>query len=614
MEWKKQNKFKSQFVNGVTSFFKYVFLLILAMAIGVVCLVGAYMIPLSDQTDNVLESVRILEEEGWYPVIPFIQKFTGVYGTYQESPGILDNYTDELMIQTSALNPEGNYLHTAMIPSYPRYWGGFVAVLRPVLCVFDYGEIRMLNILFQMLLIAILSMQIYKRKGQIWCFWVLSIYALMTPYVLGLSLQNSCIFYISVFGTIIYLWKESFFEKNNRYLYLFFVLGILTAYFDFLTYPLFVWAFPLTVKIVISRQKRFCEYFKDILFTGICWAFGYAGMWAGKWIIAGMVLHMDISEILLERIELHSIYGGTDISFIENLSRNIEKWINSQTLCVLFIWFVWFWVMSVKRKGVLSIGKGIPFSIISCGSFAWYYVMRYHTHMHAFFTHRLLSITFCAVLAACICMIEEKQDEHVTSQKAGRIVTIAVFFLSVFITMQCKTEIGTHNGSVLPSNILLEEGDFITETIVPEHKYMKDFGVGLIADKGEGEYLIEIYEGNNLLAEKIIPFSETTEGGIFTIPIERNIKEKELTVCITTQKNKDANGYVYIAEGTYSIPGCSEALLNDSSLGGQLTQWINYIALPGKKECLNYFLIIVGIFMLLFTDGYYMVNLKGIRL
>ena len=68
MEWKKQNKFKSQFVNGVTSFFKYVFLLILAMAIGVVCLVGAYMIPLSDQTDNVLESVRILEEEGWYPV------------------------------------------------------------------------------------------------------------------------------------------------------------------------------------------------------------------------------------------------------------------------------------------------------------------------------------------------------------------------------------------------------------------------------------------------------------------------------------------------------------------------------------------------------------------
>lgn len=593
---------------GTAAVFRYVFILILAMALGVFCLVAAYIIPLSDQSGNVLESVRILEEEGWYPVIPYMQKFTGVFGSYQESPGILDNYTDELMIQTSVVNPEGNYLRAAMIPSYPRYWGGFVAVLRPVLCIFDYGEIRMLNILLQMFLVVVLAMQLYKRKGKVWCFWILSIYALLTPYVLGLSLQNSCIFYISICGTIALLWKESFFEKENKYLYLFFVLGILTAYFDFLTYPLLVWALPLTIWIVISNQKRLVDYLKEILLTGICWAFGYAGMWAGKWAIAGMVLHMNLSDILLERIELHSIYGGTDISFFENVSNNLEKWINAQTICVLFLWCIWFWMMSVKHKGMLHIGKSIPFSIIACGSIAWYFVMRYHTNMHSFFTHRLLSVTLCAILAACICMIEDEQDKSVISAKTGRILIVAVLFASVFVTLQCKQELSSHNGSIPPQNILLEEGSFITETVVPKHSYVKDFGVGLMADEGEGEYLIEIYEGNDLLIEKAIPFSETTEGGIFTIPIEKKIKEKELTVCITTQKSKDAKGYVYIAEGQYVVSECSEALMDDNALEGQLTQWISYIGLPGIKECFNYFLMIIGIVMVLCADGYFIAN------
>ena len=63
---------------GTAAVFRYIFILILAMALGLFFLVAAYIIPLSDQSGNVLESVRILEEEGWYPVIPYIQKFTEI--------------------------------------------------------------------------------------------------------------------------------------------------------------------------------------------------------------------------------------------------------------------------------------------------------------------------------------------------------------------------------------------------------------------------------------------------------------------------------------------------------------------------------------------------------
>ena len=78
--------------------------------------------------------------------------------------------------------------------------------------------------------------------------------------------------------------------------------------------------------------------------------------------------------------------------------------------------------------------------------------------MHSFFTHRLLSVTLCAILAACICMIEDEQDKSVISAKTGRILIVAVLFVSVFITLQCKQELNSHNGSIPPQNILLEEG------------------------------------------------------------------------------------------------------------------------------------------------------------
>ena len=98
----------------------------------------------------------MLQQEGWYPNMPYVQAFSGEYGIYPESPAILDNYTDELMIKLAATNPNGNYLKAAMVDGCARYWCGFVSVIRPALLFLDYGEMRMLNILLQLLLLGVL--------------------------------------------------------------------------------------------------------------------------------------------------------------------------------------------------------------------------------------------------------------------------------------------------------------------------------------------------------------------------------------------------------------------------------------------------------------------------
>ncbi len=600
---------KTTIKGAASTVLKFIIILIAAVLVGIIWLSLVYLIPISDQSIHVRESMRILDEEGWYPVIPYVKAFNNVFGLYADSPGILDNYTDGLMIELSVENLEGSCLQKAMKETRPRYWCEFVGILRPVLLFLDYSEIRMLNILLQMFLVAVLAMQLYQRKGKVWCFWALSMYAFLTPYVMGLSLQNSTVFYIGIIGTIALLRWENFWREKRRYLYLFFLLGIVTVYFDFLTYPLFTWALPLTVWISINRI-RLSEYMRDVFLTGVCWILGYAGMWAGKWQAASWVLDLSYSDILIGRINLHTGHGEEVVSFADNLAANLCKWVNIQIACILLAWSIWFCMILVKRrKKELCIDRCIPFTVILCGSVAWCYVMRYHTYVHSFFTHRIYCTALLAVLAACICMSEEVETEDSFHIMVPRRVwlsgSVGVMILALLIMTQCKADVVIHNGGVIPRHILLEEGSSISEIIYPRYNEIKELSLGVAADGDGGEYLVEIYDGDRLLFEDTMSFSEVEEGKVYPLPVGLKTGRRELPLCIAVRNCENSNGYVYVTDSDYSLTECSEAMVDGNPLGGQLTQIFGYRAVPGAKAALCSFLLAAGVVWLLAADLYY---------
>lgn len=94
--------------------------------------------------------------------------------------------------------------------------------------------------------------------------------------------------------------------------------GVLTSYFDFLTYPIVTLGFPLCTFFLLNgnesagkggnfRQGRQAakegipegvgnggvlkDTVRRVVGYSICWGIGYAGMWAMKWIIADLTLH-----------------------------------------------------------------------------------------------------------------------------------------------------------------------------------------------------------------------------------------------------------------------------------------------------------------------------------
>lgn len=148
--------------------------------VGFLLLVLAYSLPDEPIYQHVRESVSQLETEGIHPQ---------VYEGFVESQ--LDNFTDALMLNIASdttyssnalIAAAANCYHTydgesviswltvneeesgeASVISYARYWHGYLVILRPLLIIFNYQEIRIINYIVQVLLIMILFCTIVSK-------------------------------------------------------------------------------------------------------------------------------------------------------------------------------------------------------------------------------------------------------------------------------------------------------------------------------------------------------------------------------------------------------------------------------------------------------------------
>lgn len=58
----------------------------------------------------------------------------------------MDNFTDGIMISQASAARERNVLRQALeVQGYTYYWHGYIIILRPLLLLFDYAQIRVLN-------------------------------------------------------------------------------------------------------------------------------------------------------------------------------------------------------------------------------------------------------------------------------------------------------------------------------------------------------------------------------------------------------------------------------------------------------------------------------------
>ena len=402
------------------------------IALGFVLMLAVSLLPMEPIDRNAANSVGTLYREGDYPYRKTIN------GDQQ-----LDSFTDAIMMMTAAcprekglvayalsgaykaINGEGPVRSYALYyyppedqeqqvitGTYARYWHGYLVALKPLLSLFNLRQIRKLFLMAQALLAgAIVCMMFVRRLGRYVLPLLLSL-ALLSPLVIALSLHYSCVYFVLLLACLFLLVFHQRMRRKETYFVFFTAVGCATSFVDLLTTPLLTLCFPLILYICLNAPRRLKAAARDVFFMCVCWAVGYVGMWAGKWVLATLLTDMNVIRDALSAIRVRASQldaQGETFTYMDILRRNWSRLKKSP---------IWGASLLVMLAGILAAGRQrrlkqlLPraccFGFVMLLPFLWMRLAGNHSYIHLHFVNRILAILPFAGMCMCILPASER--------------------------------------------------------------------------------------------------------------------------------------------------------------------------------------------------------------
>ena len=285
--------------------------------------------------------------------------------------------------------------------NYDRYWHGYMLYLKPLLLIMDYADIRILNMILQLLLLVYLIHEMVRKHMEA-AVLPLGIYlAIINPAATAMSLQFSSMYYIVMISLLVLVRYNRRIVDSNLVYFFFTGVGISVAFFDFLTYPTAAFVVPSSLAVVLNDQKNWKERVSDLVYWGVCWGIGYIGMWAGKWIVGSLILDTNILGEAVGRMLVHS--GEAVQSGGEALSAWAVLWKNMK---VLFRWPYFFLGMAMAiyygriifpKLNRKTLALCLPYVLLCTLTCIWIMALKSHSLWCYWYTYRNLGGTVFAI-------------------------------------------------------------------------------------------------------------------------------------------------------------------------------------------------------------------------
>lgn len=445
------NKCKKTFINTL----KYIFLFIILLCIHMFLMLVASLIPAKQLEKHVIESSEVLFEEG--------EKKNINLGYKQEN---IFTFTDALMINIaysvdstdpiqSMLLARKNYvpgqtlqvyidsqynlgaseqyinkkngdlyqtkelyglMHGENITDsfeYARYWHGYLVILRPLLAITNYTGIRIILLIITTILVIQLLYKIYKKLdisiAIIFFIGLLSV----SIFIVTQGINEILVFIVALIFSIILLSKK---HLDNHINELFFVIGSITVFIDFLTAPLVTLGIPLIIYLLLLQKYN--KNLKDIILSlvKICitWGLGYALTWISKWIITQVMLGRPVISQAIEQAKFRINLGTSKLGYIDVVMRNIRFLSKNVVLAILSLLIIYIaGNLILNNKKDINVKQNIknamPYIITAIFPFMWYFILQEHSYIHAFFTYRILIITVISLFIIVNKILEIKK-------------------------------------------------------------------------------------------------------------------------------------------------------------------------------------------------------------
>ena len=423
-----------------------IIIVLMSVAIGALAMIAVYHLPTNLMSDNIKKSLPLYIEEGLYP-----------NSIGYDNSSVCDNFTDALMllnaifpstefpVRDAMLNPkrlynsENNMIESLVdqlqskgkkfsVDYYPRYWHGYLVVLKPLTSLFDILQIRLLNLLLQMIIIAYLVAYVGKNYGEGYGLSLFLSYLFLNPLSLSRCLQFSSVFYVTSFVSVVLLNNVKTFIKKQKTFYLFLLSGILTAFFDLLTYPLVSLGIPLIFFFFFFNHnnmlKNSCVAIKNTVSLSMFWGIGYAGMHIGKWFLAWRLTGYDVMKDTLSQLKYRMSYhtavseGNQLFGPLQSIYRNFQVVSHEPIVAILvLILLIALWkLFKMRNRMKLHDYHPLRYSLflVMLYPFFWYSIFCNHSFVHRWFTFRLISIfifAFGSIIATFFLEYKEKKIE-----------------------------------------------------------------------------------------------------------------------------------------------------------------------------------------------------------
>lgn len=302
---------------------------------------------------------------------------------------------------------------------YLRYWHGSMLILRPLFTILNIEQIYLLNKIVMYGLAIVLFILIFRKSKKVAIIFLISMIMVAFP-IVPYCLEYSWTFYIMLITSIITILIES---KGNKNLYkLFFISGILTCFFDFLTTEIMTVLVPVLLVLMIRKEDNRVTNFKEgfIFVVASCtlWGISYIAMWLTKWILASIILNINALEYVKENAILR-INGlqGLDSKKEMYIGALYKNWHNlypiniiksQKNLVKYIVVFFVILIVSIDWKNIKKKWFAGLLVLIAMAPYLRYLVLANHSYRHAFFTFREQIISCIAIIGAILEILNYK--------------------------------------------------------------------------------------------------------------------------------------------------------------------------------------------------------------
>lgn len=295
---------------------------------------------------------------------------------------------------------------------YPRYWHGYLVVLKPLLMLTSLNGLRMLGAMLLTTLVGVVLMVCGYQKKTGLGIAIVAALPFMFYGTSFMSLSLSICVYLALGAVLAVLLSK----KAESFPILFLLIGIMTAYFDFLTFPLVTLGFPLCAA-VYGRECEAKEQWKRAAVCFMEWGIGYAVMWGGKWVLADLFTQTNTVKDAFRTMftRAGSAQGqGRFSGFFEVLYSNLSPYLNIAfalfalgiAVCLLLFLFRRNIARTQNRLQNASV-----FLCIALLPFAWWFVMQNHSQEHWAYTCRNFAVVILAVILAVVELMPKRMKD-----------------------------------------------------------------------------------------------------------------------------------------------------------------------------------------------------------